>query len=212
MHNTLRCLIMMAAVLVGSSCSQSYSAIPAFALKERTTLTREAQFIFGVNAPVPMLAAQLEQESGWKPNITASDLGQGLAQFMQGTVNQIVHIAPELGPANPYDPTWAIRAQSRLNKWNYTKVKGKNDCERFSAALKAYNAGLGYVLKAQKKSPDPYTWYTITEDINTNQSSKNFIYSRWYPRVIIFNRQVKYKQWGIILCDINKIPSDKYPR
>jgi len=214
MNTIIKWLIMSAAVLVGS-CNVSYakqSNIPSFALKERATLTREAQFVYGINAPIPMLAAEIEQESGWRPNITASDGGMGLGQFMAGTVKQIVRSYPELGPANPYNPTWAIRAQSRFIKWNYTRVKGKNNCERFGATLKGYNAGLGYPQRAQKKSSDPYTWFTLTENINPGQSYKNFIYSRWYPREILFVRQKKYTAWGFNICDINHPPYDTYPR
>ena len=59
--------------------------IPPAALKYRPDLTREAQFVFGLGAPVPTLAAQIEQESGWRAGITAWDNGRGLAQFMDPT-------------------------------------------------------------------------------------------------------------------------------
>lgn len=181
------------------------------ALKERATLIRETQFIYGIDGPVAMFAAQIEQESGWRANVTASDLGMGLSQFMTSTVDQIVRIYPELGPSNPYNPLWAIRAQVRYMDWITKRVKGKNNCERYSATLKSYNAGLGYVQRAQKKSPNPEIWYGVTENIASGQSEKNFSYSRWYPRQIIFTRQKKYTSWGGVVCDLNNIPFDKMP-
>ena len=176
-----------------------------------STVKREAQFVYGINAPVAMLLGQIQQESGGNPNITASDGGMGLTQFMKNTVTTIVNDHSELGPASPYNPTWAIRAQARYDRDLYDHVQGKDDCEKFAAALKSYNAGLGFVERAQKKSSNPETWFTVTEDIQVGQSQKNFIYSRWYPRIILYTHQRRYMSWGGVVCNVNTIPTDKYP-
>lgn len=184
---------------------------PKLMMQWRAPLTREAQAIFGINAPVPMFAAQIEQESGGRADITASDLGRGLGQFMDGTSAWIISIYPELGPADPYNPIWAIRAQIKFNSYLYRRVRGKDDCNKFGAALKGYNAGLGFPQRAQAVSRDKETWFTITENINKGQSEKNFVYSRWYPRVILFDRQKHYIGWGQFMCDVSNPPFDKYP-
>jgi soluble lytic murein transglycosylase-like protein len=168
--------------------------------KFRPTLVREAQAVYGLNAPVAMFAGQIRQESSWRPDVTAWDNGRGLAQFMDGTAEQVVRSFPELGPADPYNPKWAIRALVRFDQWLYVRVKGSNSCEKWAAALKGYNAGLGYVQRAQKKSAKPDTWFGHTEYINAGQSQKNFEYSRKYPRVIIFKHQPLYKHWGESVC------------
>lgn len=178
----------------------SAQVIPAAAHQYRHELIREAQFIFGLRAPVPMLAAQIEQESSWRAGVTAWDNGRGLAQFMDPTARFIAEYHPELGPPDPYNPRWAIRAMVRLNKFNYERVQGQDPCHRWAAALKAYNAGLGWVRRAQAASPKPHVWWDVTEWINAGQSAKNFEYSRLYPRKILYNRQDKYASWGALTC------------
>lgn len=192
---------MIAAALVLTASASILSATPSTALKYRSVLTREAQFVLGLDAPVPMLAAQIEQESGWRPGITAWDNGRGLEQFMDPTTDTIVRAFPELGKGDPYNPVWAIRAAVRYDMWLHARVKGLNACEGYAAALKAYNAGLGYVQQAQKKSPNPEIWFGITEYVTTRQTAKNFEYSRLYPRWILIDRQPKYRSWGTYTCE-----------
>jgi soluble lytic murein transglycosylase-like protein len=192
----LACLAVLVGVLF---------AIPAMAQSDpsapyRSTLIREAQAVHGPDAPVPMFAGQIAQESSWRPNVTAWDNGRGLAQFMDGTTAQVSRTFPELGPPAPYDPRWAIRALVRYDGWIYKRVKGKDGCQRWAAALKGYNAGPGYVMQAQTKSPDPDTWFGVTEFIPTRQSPVNFEYSRTYPHKILFKHQPKYQTMGRMMC------------
>lgn len=179
----------------------AFAAPPAGALKYRGMLTREAHFVDGLDAPIPMFAAQIEQESGWNPTITAWDGGQGLGQFMSGTVDTVRQLYPELGKGSPYEPAWAIRAMVRYDAWLLARVKGEDACQRRAAALKAYNAGLGYVQQAQRASPHPSVWFSITEHTPTRQSAKNFEYSRLYPRWVLLKRQKNYAGWGTYLCE-----------
>jgi soluble lytic murein transglycosylase-like protein len=169
-------------------------------LPYRSTLVREAQAVYGPDAPAPMFAGQIYQESSFRPGVTASDGGMGLSQFMPGTTKQVVGLFPELGPANPYDPRWAIRAMVRYDGWIYKRVKGKDDCHRWAAVLKGYNAGPGYVQQAQAKSPDPATWFGVTEFVTTRQSAVNFEYSRTYPHKILFRHQPRYAALGRMTC------------
>lgn len=190
----------LAALLLACLPAICAAQIPAAALKYRADLTREARFIFGLSAPVPALAAQIEQESGWRPGVTAWDKGRGLAQFMDPTAQWASERFADLGPADPYNPRWAMRAMVRLDDFNARRVAGDTDCERWGAGLKAYNAGLGYVQRAQKRSKAPQQWFGATEHINAGQSEKNFEYSRQYPRWILWKRQPKYANWGPTLC------------
>jgi soluble lytic murein transglycosylase-like protein len=177
-----------------------HAQIPREALAYRGDLTREAQFVFGINAYVPALAAQIEQESGWRANVTAFDNGRGLGQLMDGTSKWLVTEYPELGAPEPYDPIWSIRALLRLNAHNLALVRGANDCEKWGATLKSYNSGVGYVLRAQGKSAHPETWFGYSEYINAGQSEANFEASRMYPRLILYTRQPKYLTWGKSIC------------
>lgn len=185
--------------LLLSTC-KCEAAMPTAALQYRATLTREAQAVYGVGAPIPMFAGQIHQESGWRPGVTAWDNGRGLAQFMDATTQMVVRAYPELGAPDPYNPRWAIRALVRYDAWLYARVKGGTPCERWAAALKGYNAGLGFVQRAQSHSPLPLRWFGTTEWINRGQSPKNFEYSRVYPRWILFKHQPLYTGWGTYTC------------
>jgi soluble lytic murein transglycosylase-like protein len=192
---------MIAAALVLTASASILSAPSPAANKYRSVLTREAQFVLGLDAPIPMFAAQIEQESGWRPEVTAWDNGRGLAQFMDPTTDTITRAFPDLGKGDPYNPQWAIRALVRYDMWLRARVKGVDACNDYAAALKGYNAGLGYVQQAQRASKQPEQWFGVTEFVLTHQTAKNFEYSRMYPRWIIFNRQPKYKGWGTYTCE-----------
>lgn len=192
---------LLAAIVGLCWCLLSLAATPPGALQFRSQLTREAQFVYGLSAPIPMFAAQIEQESGWRPGITAWDNGRGLAQFMDPTADTIVKLYPELGAPQPYNPGWAIRAMVRYDKWIWGRVLGDKDCDHWAAVLKGYNAGAGYVRQAQDKSAQPGVWFGVTEFVTTRQSAKNFEYSRMYPRWILLKRQSNYAGWGVLTCE-----------
>lgn len=182
-------------------CMPVFAGQPAAARQYRGILTREAHYLNGLSAPIPMYAAQIEQESGWRAGITAWDGGKGLAQFMDGTAGDIVRFYPELGKPAPMNPGWAIRALVRYDTRLQGIVAGDDDCNRRAAALKGYNAGVGYVLQAQKASAQPGRWWGVTEYVKTRQSPQNFEASRMYPRWILVKRQPNYKGWGAYTCE-----------
>lgn len=196
----MRILLAIAALL--ACMVQAFAATaPAGAARYHATLVREAQFVYGPDAPVPMFAGQIHQESRWRADVTAWDNGRGLAQFMDATSAQVARSYPELGAPNPYDPRWAIRALVRYDDWIYVRVKGDTRCQRWAAALKGYNAGTGYVQRAQRRSGQPGLWFDATEWINAGQSAKNFEYSRLYPRWILLQHQKLYASWGRVTCE-----------
>lgn len=194
-------VVSVLAALAGAAIAISGSARAAdLCLQYRPALTREAQAVYGIGAPVPALAGQMRQESGCRADVTAWDNGRGLAQFMDPTARQVSKSFPELGAPDPYNPKWAMRAMVRYDYWLYQRVKGGYPCERWGAVFKGYNAGLGYVQRAQRASPKPDVWFNATENINAGQSENNFAYSRRYPHLILFKHQPLYSSWGTALC------------
>lgn len=163
-------------------------------------VVRESQAVHGPNAPAPRYMAQIAQESGCRPDITAWDNGRGLAQFMDGTAKMIPALCPGIGPVAPYDPRWAVRAMICYDVWLGKRVQGMTECQSVAAALKGYNAGLGYVQQAQTKSSAPGQWFGLTEFILTRQSPINFEFSRTYPRKILFQHQPKFRELGRLTC------------
>ena len=77
---------------------------------------------------------QINQESGFRPNVTSYAGAIGIAQFMPAT-------AASLG-INPYNPTQALQGAARLMA-TYVRQYGS-----YALALAAYNAGPGTVNNA----------------------------------------------------------------
>jgi hypothetical protein len=194
----VRPLTWLLLVVLASLCGCVYAADKC--AQYRPALVREAQAVYGLNAPIPMFAGQMRQESSCGADVTAWDNGRGLAQFMDATSQQIARSYPELGAPDPYNPRWAIRALVRYDGWIYARVKGDTPCDRWAASLKGYNAGPGYVQQAQRASTQPGVWFGVTEFVQTRQSPENFEYSRTYPHKIMFKHQPIFAGWGATVC------------
>lgn len=164
----------------------------------RGDLVRISQSVWGLNAPVSMLAAQIHQESAWNPSAVSRVGAAGLTQFMPATARDVAQRYGG-GPPNAFDPRWAMMAQSRYMKELHTAVSGAvNESERFAFALSAYNGGLGRVRQRQRLSPDPGRCLNATCDINPGISHGNQEENRDYPRRIILRIMPKYydRGWG----------------
>ena len=105
----------------------------------------------GVSAP--LVAAQIEQESGWDPNAKSPKGALGLSQFMPDTWAEIGRDANGNGLTSPLDPADAIDAQARydcqlLAQVNAYLKSGRIAGDPTDLMLAAYNAGIGRVLAA----------------------------------------------------------------
>lgn len=99
----------------------------------------------GVSTDV--LAAQIEQESGWNPDATSPAGAEGIAQFMPETAAQY--------DLDPTDPTASIEAQGEYMAELQDEVAGlaSNERELIELTLAAYNAGPAAVQDHQGVPP-----------------------------------------------------------
>ena len=124
---SMRAWLLAAAALTGavlSTCAQPVQAqVPAAAQQYRAQLVRTAHSVWGLDAPVAVFAAQVHQESAWKPEAISRVGAGGLAQFMPATASwwcDLNKIAP--AACQPHNPTWALRALVGYNKYLYDRT------------------------------------------------------------------------------------------
>ena len=136
--------------------------IPAASVGYRLQVERAAAEEFGLSASAARLAAQIHQESGWRPT-AQSAYAVGLAQFTPGTAKWLPEICPHLWAFDPWDGNQAIRAAACYDRWLYNQVTAASECDRWSFALSAYNGGLSRVRSDQSlaaaSGADPARWF-----------------------------------------------------
>lgn len=107
----------------------------------------------------PIIAAQIEVESGWNPTAVSPTGAQGLSQFEPGTWPAYAQ-AEGPGAVSPFNPPDAIMAQGRYDcalasaLSLVAKASGISD---LTLALDGYNAGMGAVIAANGIPLNPQT-------------------------------------------------------
>lgn len=197
----IRWLPLLIGLLIVSSVALA-TGTPAAADRYRHELRQQAQFVWGLDAPVATFAAQIHQESGWKPNARSPVGALGLAQFMPSTAGWISEIYPALAVNDPYNPSWALRALVTYDYHLWQRVKADDDCEHMAFVLSAYNGGLGWVYKRQKKSTAPGKCFDSTCEINPGIAAGNQRENAAYPRRILLRNEPLYVRdgWGSGSC------------
>lgn len=142
--STAAILLLILALLISAGVAQA-QGIPERAGPYRRDLTRQARIVWGLDAPVATFAAQIHQESAWRPD-ARSPYAHGLAQFTPATAEWIGELDPALADAATGNPAWALRALVTYDRWLHDRVAGQ-PCPRMQLALRAYNGGLGYIRK-----------------------------------------------------------------
>jgi soluble lytic murein transglycosylase-like protein len=199
-------MLLALAMLAFSGCVASAFAqaqIPREAHQHRLSLKREAQRVWGLSAPVATFAAQIHQESRWRPDARSPVGAVGLAQFMPATALWMGDIDAQLASSSrpaavqaATNPTWAIRALVQYNFWLHGRIKADNACERLAFTLAAYNGGLGWVYKRQKLSAQPGLCLGASCAINPGITAANQRENEHYPQVIIRRFEPLYTSWG----------------
>ena len=174
--------------------------VPAAAQRYEGLLKRNAQMLWGLHAPVATFAAQIHQESRWRPDAQSPVGAQGLAQFMPATANWIGGLYADLADRTPRNPTWAIRALVSYDRWLWDRISADDACQRMAYTLSAYNGGLGWVYKRQRLSATPGVCLGATCQINPGVSAASQRENSHYPVVIIQQHQPLYAHWGPGVC------------
>lgn len=123
---------------------------PRLARQHQRDLTLFAQREFGLGAPVALLAGQVHQESAWREDVAtglvrSSAGAEGLTQFMPATAKWISERYSDLGPAEPFNPLWSLRAMVRYDRHLYDRSMGHTPCDQWHWTLRSYNGGEGHL-------------------------------------------------------------------
>jgi soluble lytic murein transglycosylase-like protein len=174
---------------------------PAAAHAWQRTLTREARAVWGLDAPVPLFGAQIQQESGWRAD-ARSPYADGLAQFTAGTAADMARWYPDLRPVDAYNPAWAMRALVRYNHRLYLGIENTaSDCDHWAMTFSAYNGGAGWLARdraqcARVPGCDPSRWWGQVEG-QTQRATWARTENRAYPQRILLQWQPLYATaWG----------------
>lgn len=132
------------AVTTGVPGALRPGAVPA---AYQPLIARAARTCSGVTGPV--LAAQLDAESGWNPRAVSPAGAQGLAQFTPATWAIAGRDGDGDGIRDPFNPADAITSQAAYLCQLLTAVTDDRTLigDRLDLALAAYNAGLGAVQR-----------------------------------------------------------------
>lgn len=193
-----------------STISNSAPAPPRAATMQRADLTRIAHSAWGLNAPIPLFAAQIQQESGWNPAAVSRVGAQGAAQFMPATTRwwcALNQLTPEA--CQPTNIVWAMRALVGYDLWLYQRVQGTDEFDRLWAALRSYNGGLGHWQQEAALAKPLLTRSAI--DAACGRASRSPVHcpeNLGYPERILLQHQARYAIWGRVVTP-SVIPGGK---
>ena len=173
--------------------------MPQAAQQYRPLLLRTAHAVWGLDAPVAVFAAQVHQESAWRPGAVSHVGAQGLAQFMPATTRWIASQSPDLAAQQPYNPAWALRALVTYDLWLYERTPARYDpFDRMWVALRAYNGGLGH-WQAEARGLGVRLPSRVQVDAACGTARRAAVHCRenlGYPHRILVVLQPRYLLWG----------------
>ena len=172
---------------------------PRAALQYRSQLVRNARYVWGLNAPVAVFAAQVHQESAWRPDAVSYVGAAGLAQFMPATARWISEKDPELRTNEPYNPAWALRALVTYDKYLYDLTPARYaPRDRMWVALRGYNGGLGH-WQAEAGRTGLQAPTRAQVDAACGKAKRSPVHcaeNLGYPHRILNVHQPRYATWG----------------
>jgi len=177
------------------------SRIPQAALRWQRTLTREVRLYWGLSQPVAIFAAQIHQESTWRPDARSSH-AEGLGQQTPVTEKWLAEIFPaDLGDGKgALDPHWSIRALVMYDRKLWSgRQSAASDEHRWAFTLADYNGGSGWVNKetllARRSGADATRWFCGVEHYQVRGQAA-WTENRAYPARILRTLRPLYEAWG----------------
>ena len=171
---------------------------PKESLKYKRDLIRYSRITWGMDAPVPLFASQIHQESSWN-HLAQSKYAKGLSQFTPRTADWIMELYPELEKGNVYNPIWSIRAMLLYDKWLDKRILSKGECDQWAMILSSYNGGLTWLNRdkvlAESNGANPMAWWENVE-LYSSRAKWAKKENRNYPKKIIYEHQAIYREWG----------------
>jgi soluble lytic murein transglycosylase-like protein len=143
-----------AALLAGSALAAAHHGGPTVPQRYRPVVVRAAASCPGLSPRV--LAAQIQQESGWDSGATSACGAEGIAQFLPSVWAQYGVDGDGDGVKDVWDPADAIPAAARLDCRLLAAV-ARVPGDRVSNMLAAYDAGLERVRRYAGVPPFPET-------------------------------------------------------
>lgn len=174
--------------------------VPAHAARYRLDLVRQAQAQWGLQAPVAALAAQVHQESGWRPGAVSHAGAQGMAQFMPATARWwCAQGGQAAADCLPLNPRWALRAMVGYDKFLYDRTPPRlARYDRLWLALRGYNGGEGN-WQAESRNTGLAVPTRAQIDAACGTARRHPVHcaeNLGYPRRILVVLQPLYRAWG----------------
>ncbi|WP_440216883.1 hypothetical protein [Chromobacterium piscinae] len=170
-----------------------------------------------------VLAAQVEQESGWRKQAvlkTSREYGAGLGQFTKAyradgsvrfdAIQEMASRHPELrgwGWQNAFNPHYQLTAMVLKNRDNYRLIRWSEGEDRLAMMDAAYNSGLGSVLQRRRRCAntdgcDPGRWFGGLERTSGQSSRRQAGYGQSFAditnthvRNVMIVRRPKYRAY-----------------
>lgn len=200
---TLRAAIFLGAALAVaalSHCTGALAQVPAAAQKHRALLVRTAHATWGLDAPIAVFAAQVHQESGWRPDAVSRVGARGLAQFMPATATwwcELIQVSQ--ADCQPHNPAWALRALVGYDKYLFDRAPARySERDRMWVALRSYNGGLGHWQReaAASGAVQPTREQVDAACGKARRAPLHCVENLGYPHRILNVLQPRYAGWG----------------
>ncbi|MDO5623818.1 MAG: transglycosylase SLT domain-containing protein [Pseudomonadota bacterium] len=178
----------------------AHAQVPADAARYQRLLVREAHSQWGLDAPIAAMAAQVHQESSWRPDAVSHVGARGMSQFMPATARWwCERSGTSARDCLPHNPAWALRAMVGYDKHLYDRTPPHmHRFDRLWLTLRGYNGGEGH-WRAEGRATGLAHPTRQQIDAACGQARRAAFHCRenlGYPRRILHVLQPRYAAWG----------------